>query len=224
MSVDATENNSEGREELTTLTTLHDLVGSSKLTDQPNQSLSIAASYDLDSTAASIASGATTPALPDLTFPSRVQEAIQLKASGSDSQINSSDAVIIGIAVVDFNHLVGPQVEYAHPKELLEDEELCSNLPFLALPDGSHMVSIADMALLQERRPPLFYAKLKNFLKQSDEDFCYFHLVSKSLHNATIFGISCNRQIASSQLAVKGKEVTRSTVQKAVVVLARDVS
>jgi hypothetical protein len=59
---------------------------------------------------------------------------------------------------------------------------------------------------------------------QSDEDFCYFHLESKILHNATIFGISCNRQIASSQLTVKGKEVTRSTVQKAVVVLARDVS
>lgn len=37
-----------------------------------------------------------------------------------------------------------------------------------------------------------------------------------------MFGISCNRQIASDKLAVRGKEVTRSTVQKAVVVLARD--
>lgn len=86
-------------------------------------------------------SGATTPALPDLTFPSRVQEAIQRKSSEAGVQTASSDAVIIGLAVVDFNHLVGPQVEYAHPKELLDDEELCSNLPFLALPDGSHLVS-----------------------------------------------------------------------------------
>jgi hypothetical protein len=100
-------------------------------------------SYDVEeSTAAStLPSGATTPAQPDLTFPSRVQEAIQLKTSGSHVQTTSSDAVIIGIAVVDFNHLVGPQVEYAHPKELLEDEELCGKLPFLALPDGSHLVS-----------------------------------------------------------------------------------
>ena len=39
-----------------------------------------------------------------------------------------------------------------------------------------------------------------------------------------MFGISCNRQIASSLLTHKGKEVTRGTVQKAVVVLAREVS
>jgi hypothetical protein len=36
----------------------------------------------------------------------------------------------------------------------------------------------------------------------------------------TIFGISCNRQIAASDLLVKGADVTRSTVQKAVIVLA----
>jgi hypothetical protein len=102
-------------------------------------------SYDVEeSTAAStLPSGATTPAQPDLTFPSRVQEALQLKSSDSESPTTSSDAVIIGIAVVDFNHLVGPQVEYAHPKELLEDEELCGKLPFLALPDGSHLARLS---------------------------------------------------------------------------------
>jgi hypothetical protein len=35
-----------------------------------------------------------------------------------------------------------------------------------------------------------------------------------------VFGIACNRQIAASALAVRGPDVTRSTVQKAVVVLA----
>ncbi|EPQ25998.1 uncharacterized protein PFL1_06453 [Pseudozyma flocculosa PF-1] len=109
--------------------------------------------------------------------------------------IAATDPIILGLAVVDFNHLVGPQVEYAHPKELLEDEDLVKSLPFLALPDGSHL---------------------------SDEDFCYFHLNCPKLSDSTIFGISCNRQIASDALLKKGAEVTRSTVQKAVVVLAKE--
>ncbi|KAN0061191.1 hypothetical protein ACQY0O_006926 [Thecaphora frezii] len=109
--------------------------------------------------------------------------------------VMSPDAVILGLAVVDFNHLVGPQVEYAHPNELLDDEDLVRSLPFLALPDGSHL---------------------------SDEDFCYFHLNCPKLSPSTIFGISCNRQIASEALLKKGAEVTRSTVQKAVVVLAKE--
>lgn len=59
-------------------------------------------------------------------------------------------------------------------------------------------------------------------LLQSDEDFCYFHLLCPKLSPTTIFGISCNRQIASDALLKKGAEVTRSTVQKAIVVLARE--
>ncbi|KAL9940655.1 hypothetical protein V8E36_000143 [Tilletia maclaganii] len=115
-----------------------------------------------------------------------------------DRSLNVQDSllpVILGIAVVDFNHLVGPQIEFAHPNSLLDDPDLSTNLPFLALPDGSHL---------------------------SDEDFCYFHLHAPNLSPSTIFGISCNRQIASDALLKKGAEVTRSTVQKAVVVLARE--
>ncbi|SNX85189.1 related to AVL9 - protein involved in exocytic transport from the Golgi [Melanopsichium pennsylvanicum] len=113
----------------------------------------------------------------------------------SDKATSNAEPVILGIAVVDFNHLVGPQVEYTHPKELQEDEDLVRSLPFLALPDGSHL---------------------------SDEDFCYFHLHCPKLSNSTIFGISCNRQIAADALLKKGAEVTRSTVQKAIVVLAKE--
>lgn len=111
-----------------------------------------------------------------------------------EARLGTVDPVILGLAVVDFNHLVGPQVEYTYPKELQDDEDLVKNLPFLALPDGSHL---------------------------SDEDFCYFHLHCPKLSGSTIFGISCNRQIASDALLRKGVEVTRSTVQKAVVVLAK---
>ncbi|KDN50370.1 hypothetical protein K437DRAFT_290257 [Tilletiaria anomala UBC 951] len=106
-----------------------------------------------------------------------------------------SSKLIIGLAVVDFHHHVGPQLEYTFPKELMEDEDFSSTLPFYALPDGSHL---------------------------SDEDFCYFHLFCpKTLPGSTIFGMSCNRQIAAASLTKKGVEVTRSTVQKAVVVLAK---
>ncbi|KAJ9473976.1 Late secretory pathway protein AVL9 [Pseudozyma hubeiensis] len=117
-------------------------------------------------------------------------------AEGSTRSKSAQAApVILGIAVVDFNHLVGPQVEYTHPKELQQDEDLIKSLPFLALPDGSHL---------------------------SDEDFCYFHLHCPKLSSSTIFGISCNRQIAANALLKKGAEVTRSTVQKAIVVLAKE--
>ncbi|KAE8218761.1 hypothetical protein CF319_g7419 [Tilletia indica] len=117
------------------------------------------------------------------------------RTTDTSQLLSDNQPVILGIAVVDFNHLVGPQIEFAHPNSLLDDQDLSTNLPFLALPDGSHL---------------------------SDEDFCYFHLHASNLSPSTIFGISCNRQIASDALLRKGAEVTRSTVQKAVVVLARE--
>ncbi|CAO3692602.1 unnamed protein product [Umbelopsis ramanniana] len=81
--------------------------------------------------------------------------------------------------------------------EKIELPEEWSFLPFLALPDGAH---------------------------QKDEDFSYFHLppvAGWEVAETTLFGISCNRQIASNDLLVKSPDVTRSIVQKAVVVLAR---
>ena len=38
--------------------------------------------------------------------------------------------------------------------------------------------------------------------------------------NTTLFGISCNRQLSSAELLVRPSDVTRSMVQKAVVVIA----
>ncbi|KAF9054829.1 transport protein Avl9-domain-containing protein [Panaeolus papilionaceus] len=104
----------------------------------------------------------------------------------------TSDPIVLGVALVDFNHLVGPRIEYSKG-DIFEDEEVAKILPFLALPDGAHL---------------------------SKEDYSYFHLVKPGPSPTTIFGISCNQQIASSHLLVKGPDVTRSTVQKAVVVLA----
>lgn len=124
------------------------------------------------------------------------RDQVKAAAAGSQAPIAAdAEPVILGIAVVDFNHLVGPQVEYTYPKKLQDDQDLVKSLPFLALPDGSHL---------------------------SDEDFCYFHLHCPNLSDSTIFGISCNRQIAADALVRKGAEVTRSTVQKAIVVLAKE--
>ncbi|KIJ54151.1 hypothetical protein M422DRAFT_241404 [Sphaerobolus stellatus SS14] len=105
---------------------------------------------------------------------------------------SSNSPVVLGIALVDFNHIVGPRVEFFEGSGF-EDDEVVRILPFLALPDGAHL---------------------------NAEDYSYFHLVPTSPKPSTIFGISCNRQIQASELLSKGDDVTRSTVQKAVVVLA----
>ena len=47
--------------------------------------------------------------------------------------------LILGIALVDFNHIVGPKIEF-YEGEVFEDEEIAKILPFLALPDGAHLV------------------------------------------------------------------------------------
>ncbi|KAI0072460.1 hypothetical protein K474DRAFT_1667802 [Panus rudis PR-1116 ss-1] len=103
-----------------------------------------------------------------------------------------SGRLVVGLALVDFNHLVGPKIEYARG-DIFQDDELVKILPFLALPDGAHLTT---------------------------EDYSYFHLVPAIPNPTTIFGISCNRQIKATELIKKPADVTRSTVQKAVVVLA----
>ncbi|OCF30918.1 cytoplasmic protein [Kwoniella heveanensis CBS 569] len=114
--------------------------------------------------------------------------------------------LVLGVAVVDFNHLIGPTVEFSYPPSLQlalqDDEEWARLLPFLALPDGAHL---------------------------SEEDYSYFHCTYSPSggqvptdvpSSQTLFGISCNRQLASSELTRRPSDVTRSMVQKAIVVIA----
>ncbi|KAL1719068.1 transport protein Avl9-domain-containing protein [Schizophyllum commune] len=141
----------------------------------------------------------TPPTYPP-TPPSR-DDAVSIRSTGSSSRkarpesmivLPGGGPIILGIALVDFNHLVGPKIEYSRG-DIFEDEEVAKILPFLALPDGAHL---------------------------SAEDYSYFHLVPSGPKPTTVFGISCNQQIAASALLVKMPDVVRSTVQKAVVVLA----
>ncbi|ESA43048.1 hypothetical protein GE21DRAFT_6518 [Neurospora crassa] len=104
------------------------------------------------------------------------------------------------VAVVDFHHARGPEVErwFGVP----EDSDPAAEydwglLPFMALSDGAHAAT---------------------------EDFSYFTLLRPATASepeaTSLFGISCTRQMDASQLLNRPADVTRSTVQKAVVIIA----
>ncbi|RWA14932.1 hypothetical protein EKO27_g202 [Xylaria grammica] len=103
------------------------------------------------------------------------------------------------VAVVDFHHHRGPEVERWFGVSEGRDPAVewdWTLLPFMALSDGAHA---------------------------STEDFSYFTLVRPATDDSpatSLFGISCTRQMDAAQLLVRPPDVTRSTVQKAVVVIA----
>ncbi|KAI9736110.1 MAG: late secretory pathway protein avl9 [Claussenomyces sp. TS43310] len=93
----------------------------------------------------------------------------------------------------------GPEVESWFGAEEGTDPAIDNEwplLPFMALSDGAHAAT---------------------------EDFSYFTLLRPAkgpLPATSLFGISCTRQMDASSLINRPAEVTRSTVQKAVVVVA----
>ncbi|CAG8958797.1 hypothetical protein HYFRA_00011748 [Hymenoscyphus fraxineus] len=103
------------------------------------------------------------------------------------------------VTVVGFHHARGPEVETWFGVDEGVDPALDNDwslLPFMALSDGAHA---------------------------SSEDFSYFTLLKPAKDNApatSLFGISCTRQLDASMLINRPADVTRSTVQKAVVVIA----
>lgn len=126
--------------------------------------------------------------------------------------------VIFAVCVVGFHHIRGPEVEYWKGCDG-DQSVIWPNLPFQGLPDGSH---------------------------SHEENFCYFTLLydklnktaplcvptrdragniieeASDMENATtLFGISCNRQIRTSELKDRPADVTRSSVQKSVILIAR---
>ncbi|KAK4245143.1 late secretory pathway protein AVL9 [Corynascus novoguineensis] len=109
------------------------------------------------------------------------------------------DAFIPLVAVVDFHHARGPEVERWFGVDEGRDpaaEYDWTLLPFMALSDGAHALA---------------------------EDFSYFTLLRPATDAApatSLFGISCTRQMDAAQLLNRPADVTRSTVQKAVVVIA----
>lgn len=119
--------------------------------------------------------------------------------SGTSHPDPNKSVFIPLVSVVDFHHARGPEVEMWFGVEEGRDPAVewdWTLLPFMALTDGAHAAT---------------------------EDFSYFTLLRPATDDApptSLFGISCTRQIDASQLLVRPFEVTRSTVQKAVVVIA----
>jgi hypothetical protein len=101
--------------------------------------------------------------------------------------------LIFGVCIVNFHHLRGPEIEYSKVSEdcTVDPVYAWPYLPFQALPDGAHSF---------------------------EETFAYFTL---EYPNTTLFAISCARQISSDELLEKDKDVTRSSVQKSLVVILR---
>lgn len=103
------------------------------------------------------------------------------------------------VCIVGFHHARGPEIESwfgvgdgADPAA----ENDWSFLPFMALSDGAHA---------------------------STQDFSYFTLRRRATGTSpptSVFGISCTRQMDANELLNKPPDVTRSTVQKAIVVVA----
>lgn len=111
--------------------------------------------------------------------------------------IKTSD-LVFGVCIVNFHHLRGPEIEYSSCIDdcTLDLAQLWPYLPFQALPDGAHSF---------------------------EETFACFTLdyPDPKGQETTLFALSCARQISADDLIEKDKDVTRSSVQKAIVVLLR---
>jgi len=130
-----------------------------------------------------------------------------ISAESPKPPLTSSDSALIPpllhIAVVEFHHKKGCQVEFVHPPFSEEHgshsnylPEEWKHLPGLALPDGSHNFS---------------------------QDSCFFHLPPRKSYTrkTTVYGVSCYRQVSADSLTVQLKDVTRGSVQKSVVALSQ---
>ncbi|PBP24745.1 hypothetical protein BUE80_DR004302 [Diplocarpon rosae] len=120
-------------------------------------------------------------------------------ASGSEMDGKYENGFVPLVTVVGFHHARGPEVESWFGVPAGVDPAVDNEwplLPFMALSDGAHA---------------------------STEDFSYFTLLRPargSMPSTSLFGISCTQQMDSTALLNRPADVTRSTVQKAVVVIA----
>jgi hypothetical protein len=94
----------------------------------------------------------------------------------------------------------------------------------MALSDGAHayvlQIDLLAAGCLSVNARDL---KLTADTCRSSEDFSYFTLrkeASSSQPATSLFGIACTRQLDASTLINRPAEVTRSTVQKAIVVIS----
>lgn len=125
--------------------------------------------------------------------------------------------MIFAMCLVDFHHQRGPEVQWwrlnYHPEY---DHLLFRNLPFQALPDGSHLFeeTFSNFNLVYDFKTGQLIDDMRDLnLFQGDPR-----------HLKTLFGCSCVCQVKTLDLLEAGrqdKDITRLMVQKAVVVIVR---
>lgn len=128
---------------------------------------------------------------------------------------------IFAVCLVNFHHLRGPEVQYWKSNYFpTYSPKLFKNLPFQALPDGSH--------LFQETFSNfnLSYDFSNGELLDDGDDIKVYNSQIKNMKTLkTLFGCSCVQQVKTSDLSQeemdRNKDITRSIVQKAVVVICR---
>ncbi|CUM68580.1 uncharacterized protein PRCAT00006307001 [Priceomyces carsonii] len=131
---------------------------------------------------------------------------------------NSTDDMIFAICVVDFHHVRGPEIQWWKSNYYPEyNAALFKQLPFQALPDGSHLFEETFSNF------NLVYDFHKGVSIDDYDDLNKYDSDPRNLK--TLFGCSCVRQIKTTDLSneerERNKDITRSIVQKAVVVIAR---
>lgn len=136
---------------------------------------------------------------------------LQKKKNREDKR-KDMEPIIFGVCLVDFHHKRGPEVEYWYGlPEGVQEDQLWTDLPFQALPDGSHSFeeTFTYFTLLYNKQDKSSYP---NDVTEISED--------EMENYTTLYAISCSQQIKSDELLIKDESVTRSTVQKAIVVIS----
>lgn len=136
---------------------------------------------------------------------------LQKKKNREDKR-KDMEPIIFGVCLVDFHHKRGPEVEYWYGlPEGVQEDQLWTELPFQALPDGSHSFeeTFTYFTLLYNKQDKSSYP---NDVTEISED--------EMENYTTLYAISCSQQIKSDELLIKDESVTRSTVQKAIVVIS----
>lgn len=101
------------------------------------------------------------------------ESSVSKKARPESMLMGPRGPLVLGLALVDFNHLVGPKIEFSEGT-ICDDEEVSKILPFLALPDGAHLVRYHCIQLF----PVLFEAHIAYRAPRTIHTFISCHQVT----------------------------------------------
>ncbi|CDK29969.1 unnamed protein product [Kuraishia capsulata CBS 1993] len=140
-------------------------------------------------------------------------------------QDSVQSSLVYGICIVDFHHIRGPEIEHwvdsqslhgiGQSDRIKQINEMWPSLPFQSLPDGAHLFeeSFANFTLILNDGSSEDSFELPAEKRSEWED--------NAVRGETLFGCSCIRQMPTSDLKTVEKGMTRSIVQKAIVMITK---